>query len=133
MKHQVTANEHTITVTYIDELTIDESVKISEKVIEFATGRSNPMNILMDVNKGYAKNTYPIIKACAKLVFHMKKFNCCYICGDNEQNFKYAVTFFNTIGASKDKAFFMDTVDEALKDIEIRWSHYQKKNAPVNK
>lgn len=132
MKHQIKSNEHTITVTYIDELTVEESVIISEKVIEIAKNSKNPMNIVMDVNHGFAKNTYPIIKACAKLVFHIKKFNCCYICGDNEQNFKYAVTFFNTLGASKDKAFFMDTLAEAEKDIEIRWSHFIEKKSPIN-
>ena len=131
MKHQISSNEHTITVNYIDELTIDESIEISEKVIEIAKKSENPMNIVMDVNKGFAKNAYPIIKACAKLVFHIKKFNCCYICGDNEQNFKYAVTFFNTIGASKDKAFFMDTIEEANRDIIRHWENFQSKRSAV--
>jgi len=136
MKHTIKNNEHTITVTYIDELTTEDAVAMSEEAIKIVSKIDHPMNIIMDVNNGYSNGMMPIIRACAKLIKHMHHFNCCYIVGDIDNNLKYAVTFFQTVGASKDKAFFMDTLEEAENDIKIRWKHFldsKKVDEPIEK
>lgn len=126
MKHQISKNEHTITVQYIGELKAEDSVKIVNEILSLIEGVAHSMNILMDIRDGFTRGFIPIVKGASLLLPHLKHFNCCYIVGEDEEKYKYALKFFKTLGAAKNKIFFMKTIEEAEADILVHWEHFNR-------
>lgn len=126
IKHKISSNEHTIYVTIVDELNISDAKKISDQAIELAKKSPHPLNLMLIVFDGYAQGARPIIEACAKLAPHIDKFQSCYLVGDSDKNFRYAITFFRTLGGSNDRAFFFEMMEKAEADIAKRWKKFKK-------
>ena len=125
MKHHLSKNQHTITVSYNGELRAEHSVEIVDEILKLISAIDHTMNIIMDVSEGFSRGYIPIIKGGSLLLPHLKRFNCCYIVGDQEEKYAFALKFFKTIGAAQQKIFFMKSIDEAREDADRRWEHYK--------
>jgi hypothetical protein len=127
MKHTITNLDHTILVTYEEEVTSEHVEKLSIEVLKIANAKTHAVNIIMDIQTAFVNSMRPAVRAGIILIRHLKKFNYCYIIANKNHQYEPMMSFFKTIGAARDRVLFYETVEQALADAEKHWANYLNK------
>ena len=99
--------ENSIQVTYKGELKAEDALEICDRIIDIVKENDMAMNIIMDVNDGFAFDYLPIVEARVKLQPYLYRFNFCYVIGHDERNYEYAKLFFKAMGVLKERVVYV--------------------------
>lgn len=128
-QHLISHDDLSIFIDYAFAIDVENTKQITEEVIEILKQNDHPMNIVLDLKGSYLTDNNAIAIAGKMLKPYKKRINTTYIIGASGIQKIFLQTLFKLIGGKKDKHLqVMPSLDAVLKDVEIRWSHYQNRH-----
>ena len=128
-EHIISHDEKSIFIKYAFAIDVENTRKITQEVIAILEQKTNPMNVVVDVNESHLTDNNAIAIAGKLLKPYKKQINTLYVIGASGIQKIFLQTLFKLIGGKKDKHFqVMPSLEAAKQDIEIRWVHYQSRD-----
>lgn len=129
MLHKVLLKEHTIHVVYKGLLTHDGASAISLKIIELFRQSSYRLNVILYGEEVEVDSIRSVISAGSLLMPHVKKMNYCYVVGAQGIKKNFAKMLLKIVGANSQKVLFVDELEKAIQDIDVKWKKYRPLNS----
>ena len=128
MKHKIRHDNRTIYLTYIDEIELQDAIKLTEQTIQIIELLPNniKVNFVLDISNAFITNILSLKRAATLISPYSHKMNKAYIVGSSGIQITFAKMFLKLIGSfvKMNKIKFYNTIEEADKDIDWSWQRY---------